>query len=62
MEINYLQTYTDLRTHKLAFHEFMNIINKVYEHGHKRGVVHGIESCRDTLKAYENSTLEHQKN
>lgn len=62
MEINYLQAYTDLRMHKVDFHEFMNLINKVYDYAHKRGVLQGIEECKDALKSCENSMLEHQKN
>lgn len=64
MSINYMQAYTDLRPHKLDFHKFMGIINKVYEYGYSRGRVDGINECQQALKKQEDVLLstEHQKN
>jgi hypothetical protein len=49
LQVNYLQAYTDLRTGKMDFHQFMDVINRVYEFGHQRGTLHGIEMCKDDV-------------
>lgn len=53
LTINYMKSYTDLRTAKMDFHEFMNLINLVYDYGYKRGTVHGIEQCQAFLTQQE---------
>ena len=50
LQVNYLKSYTDLRTGKMDFHEFMALINQVYEFGHQRGVLHGIEMCKKEIE------------
>lgn len=51
LTINYLQNYTKLRMQEMSFHEFMALINQVYEFGHQRGVLHGIETCKQEIEA-----------
>lgn len=53
LTINYLQSHTDLRAGKLDFHEFMRLINEVYEFGFKRGELHGIEMCKEELEKWK---------
>lgn len=57
LRINYMQAYTNLRTQQMSFHEFMELINAVYEFGHQRGTLHGIDMCKDTLDTQARGTV-----
>lgn len=47
--IDYLGTYTAIAERKLAYHTFMDLINKVYEYGYNKGQVDAIEQCKKVV-------------
>lgn len=55
LQVNYLQAYTKLRMQEMSYHEFMNLINRVYEFGHQRGTLHGIDMCKKDIEARDGS-------
>ncbi len=38
MDLDYLRTYSDLRSGKLSFHQFMDFVSAAYMLGHQNGV------------------------
>ena len=58
LQINYVQAHAKLRAQEMGFPEFMALINRVYEFGHTRGVVHGIGKCEKVLAVCKDA-LEH---
>lgn len=48
--MNYLDTYTKIRTGKLDFHEFMAHLNELYEKAYLKGKADGIEMAKEYIE------------
>ena len=45
--IDYMHSYTKLRTGEQDFHEFMRLVNAVYEYGYNKGKVDALKQATD---------------
>ena len=51
MNVDYQQIYTDLRTCKLSFDQFMDVMSDVYSTGYKNGLKAGEQASPRSEKA-----------